>query len=756
MAFDEAGVTLIVDGLAAFEGGMNEAKGLVSSLGDTASGIGAAGMDALGGALDTVGNIVAGAFSAALAVGVAGVAALGAGITSGIGSAIEAEAQITNLNRVIRNLGDEAPITSQGALDLAAQFQTLAGGSDDAVLAIIDLGLKSRNIATDEFPAFIQASLDLGAVMGDNAAAAKLLARAQEDPLAVLGPLRRQGILFTEEQEAQIKTLQASGDVAGAYAIVMGQVGDVTGGAALENTQTLAGQIELFKNTISEAWETIGTAFLPALHAIGDVVTTSVLPAVTILAQLMANFFNELMTGNDVGLAIEELGSQLDIIFPGIGAHFDTLSLVFRTFYDFIMANLPFVQSTFEEVFGEVQAVITSLSGLLFNTLLPAFNTIWLSITEGGPTAEETVDMVLAAVLNFATQASTFITDVLVPAIVAAVDWFVLNWPVIQATAEAVFTAIGDVINNVVLPFINDILIPTMQNMINWVVTNWPIIQATITTIINAIYTTVTTILTALQQFWIDHGAAIMVIINGLWTLASTAFTMALDFIMTEVSETLTLVKDFWATWGDEIMAVLTALFNSVGMAVEGWAIIFNADWGLLLDTILLTWSNMWRDAITAITDAVTIISSTLSPLVYAFDMISEAVERLVNWFWGLVEVLRRVVIPGELTPGSPTPFEIGLRGAADAAQTLSKELQALETKAFSATVNADIARTMGNLERLIPLPDVARRSAAVPVASGSSTTVDNRKSLNVNATYNNVSNPPSPFDDASLAMSLM
>lgn len=751
MPLEESGVNLVVEGLASFLGGLGESNDAIGDLANTAAGVGAAGFDALGGAVSAVGDVVAGAFTAALAVGVAGIAALAGGIAYGIGQAIEAEAAVANLNRMIVNLGEDAPITTQGALDLAAQFQSLALGSDDAVLAIIDLGVKSRNISEEEFPAFIQASLDLGAVMGDNATAARLLARAQEDPLGVLGPLRRQGILFTEEQEAQIKTLQASGDVAGAYAIVMEQVGAVTGGAALTNTQTLSGMIETFKNTIGEAWETIGNAFLPALHAIGDVITTSVLPFITEFATQFANLLMGVSDGSDLFALISDalvaaFGPETGGMVAGvIGQIWDALA----NLQAFVVANMPFVQSTFEEVFGEVQAVITSLSGLLFNTLIPAFNTIWSSITEGGPTAEEVVDAVLAAVLDFATQASTFITDVLVPAITAAVDWFVLNWPLIQATAEAVFTAIGDVINNVVLPFINDVLIPTMQNMIDWVVTNWPTIQATITTIITAIVTFVTDALNNLRQFWADHGEAVMVIVNGLWTLVSTAFNAALTFISNEISESLTLIKDFWAAWGDEIMVVVDAIFNAIGLAVEGWAIIFNADWQLLLDTILLTWSNMWRDAITAITDAVTIISSTLSPLVYAFDMISEAVERLVNWFWGLVEVLNRVVIPGDLQPGSPTPFETGLRGAADAMAELAKQVNPLDTALAELNRNA-LSSASAALEQIINPVMVADRAAATP------TTINNYNTADIDIHGANVGrNRQTVTDDVLLGLQL-
>lgn len=772
MPLEESGVNLVVEGLASFLGGLNESNDAIGDLANTAAGVGAAGFSALGDAASAVGDVVAGAFTAALAVGVAGIAALAGGIAYGIGQAIEAEAAVANLNRMIVNLGEDAPITTQGALDLAAQFQGLALGSDDAVLAIIDLGVKSRNISEEEFPAFIQASLDLGAVMGDNATAARLLARAQEDPLGVLGPLRRQGILFTEEQEAQIKTLQASGDVAGAYAIVMEQVGAVTGGAALTNTQTLSGMIETFKNTIGEAWETIGTAFLPALHAIGDVVTTSVLPAVTILAQLMANFFSELMTGNDVGLAIEELGGQFDRIFPGMGVHFETLSLAFRSFYDFVTTNLPFVQAAFEETLTPLIQIGTDIATVITGTLIPALSSAFTTIFGEAPPAEAVLDALLAAIISGAESAALWVTTVLVPAVqsfsawivndfapaaASVVDWLQVNLPIAIQMASDFWTNTLQPALAAVWTFITTSVIPAIESIVNWLQINIPI---------------------AIQKasdFW---NTVLKPALDAVWAFITTSvipiFTALVEWLQVTIPAAVQTMSDYWnntlkpaldAVWSFitiSVIPIFTSLQTVFSELTRIIGEVFIAMWNNTLKPALEDVHEFLRDTLNPIlTGLGNLFSITLTPIfndfkadvidamVGAFIALSDALHAVKDWLDDVAAALASIHIPGDLTPGSPTPFEIGLRGAADAMAELAKQVNPLDTALAELNRNA-LSGASAALEQIINPVMVADRAAATP------TTINNYNTADIDIHGANVGrNRQTVTDDVLLGLQL-
>lgn len=61
-----------------------------------------------------------------------------------------------------------------------------------------------------------------------------------------------------------------------------------------------------------------------------------------------------------------------------------------------------------------------------------------------------------------------------------------------------------------------------------------------------------------------------------------------------------------------------------------------------------------------------------LEPLSDTFGNISGAVQNVIKWIGGLTEKLKNITLPDWLTPGSPTPFELGLWGINDALKALS------------------------------------------------------------------------------------
>jgi len=283
----EAGLKLVAEGADAFE--------------STLSGI--------GGVLDTFGNIAVSAASAAAD-------ALGSFFADSFAGALEAEQTVARLGQVIESTGGAAGITVDDAQALADQFKNLAGGSDDAVLAIEEIGLRMGTISADEMPSFIQSTLDLGAVMGDNAKAAQVMARAQEDPVATLGALRKAGVLFSEDQENQIKAMVKAGDTAGAYSLLMDGVGTATGGAAQALADTTAGQWAIFQETVADAGETIVGAFLPALNGILTGLMPLV-PIVTEVATVIGNMITDFIdTGGDFGVVADDIREGFAGILP--------------------------------------------------------------------------------------------------------------------------------------------------------------------------------------------------------------------------------------------------------------------------------------------------------------------------------------------------------------------------------------------------------------------------------------------------------
>ena len=381
------------------------------------------GMEVLTGALRRVGEIAVDAFLQA------GQAVVGFAADS-FQSALDAEQAMTRIEQVIQSTGGAAGLTAEDVADLGVEFQNLAGGTDDTVIAIEEMALRMGNISKDEMPDFIQTTLDLAAATGvDAVQAARLLAQAQEDPLSVMARLQKQGILFSEDLRTQAKAMMDAGDTAGAFALVMGRVTEATSGAAAAQAGTLAGQWEIFKNTISEAGEAAASALLPVLHQLTDNILPVLVPLLTELGTAFGAAFGALLEG-DIGGAIEVFGEfdSIRAIIQGLGIDLYSVSGTVENFVE----N---AQAQFAAFLVAVQPIVDAAQNLV---------TVFMASM---PQIEQTVANMVAFVGGLIEQFS--------PAIVAnvttALDAITLFWQnhgaqimaIVQIAWEFISTTVG-------------------------------------------------------------------------------------------------------------------------------------------------------------------------------------------------------------------------------------------------------------------------------------------------------------------------
>ncbi|WP_020411285.1 hypothetical protein [Microbulbifer variabilis] len=86
---------------------------------------------------------------------------------------------------------------------------------------------------------------------GDAKSAALQLGKALEDPASGLTALKRSGVSFTETEKEQIRTMQASGQVAEAQRFILAKLAQQVGGAGSGEAGGLAGQVD----TLSQNWQ---------------------------------------------------------------------------------------------------------------------------------------------------------------------------------------------------------------------------------------------------------------------------------------------------------------------------------------------------------------------------------------------------------------------------------------------------------------------------------------------------------------------
>ncbi len=293
----------------------------------------------------------------------------------------------------------KAGFTIDSLNKLAQEFMNLAGGSDDAIMAIEEIGLRSGAISSEQMPAFIQSVLDLGTVMGSTEQAATLLARAQEDPVAAMGRLQRAGIIFSDSLKDQIKAMVKANDIAGATALIMDRVADATGGAAAAHAETLAGQWEILKGNLGEAAETIGTSLLPTLHNLFDNFVKPAIPIITEFGTAIGTALSVLMEG-DIGGAFDALMefNSVRAIFQGLGIDLSALGTVIEDAVEWFQANLP----------GALAAAQTALQ-----PVIEAVLNVVGAFRDNMPVVQQTVSEMVAFVIGqFNTLSPTLIANV--------------------------------------------------------------------------------------------------------------------------------------------------------------------------------------------------------------------------------------------------------------------------------------------------------------------------------------------------------
>lgn len=719
---ERTGVELFVDGMDNFRQGMGEASGLLTGLGSAALDVGGGALDALGGAMGAVANVAAGVFVSGVALAASGIAAFTAGVVAGAFEAEDAQVVINRLSRQLTAMGDGTDITIQQVQDLAQQFAGLAGGSDDVVVGIQQIAIQSQAVSSGALPDFIQASLDLGAVMGDTTAAATIMALAYDQPSSALAKLKRAHILFTPEQEKQIKAFEAAGNKAGALAIVQGVLADVTSGAALESTQTLSGAWGVFTTTIGEAFETIGAVFLPIMQELGAVVLSTI-PYINAIATEFATFITGASDGSDLFTAIYDalilaFGPETGAMIAGIfGTIFDSLI----NFQAFVTANLPLIQETFAAAWLSIQVATQALADVWTTSLQPALDKMFLAIFGQGPTAQEIMTGLLNAIVVGAQMVADWVVNVLVPAVETFSNWIVndftpnailvRDW--LQVNIPLAAQALSDFWTNTLLPaiaqltnFWNTTLLPTFVLLQTWLATNIPLAITAVTDFWN---NTLMPAVTAATDYWNNNLLPAITAVHDFFVTSVIPVLIALGAVFMQVTRIASEI--FVATMNTVVLPALTDFYIYILNNVTPVLIDLNT----VIATVLVpTFNNFKRDGIDA-------MAAGMLTLI-------DAVERLVNWFWGLVEVLRRIHIPEDLTPGSPTPFEIGLRGISAALTDVTSKMSALDALnksmqplALTGAGGTSAAADMG-------------RVAMLPVGGGSTSTVNNN--INVQANY--------------------
>jgi chromosome segregation ATPase len=145
-----------------------------------------------------------------------------------------AEQATAQLEASLASTGNAAGLTAQELRAMADEMRSVTNFTDEQIQSAQTRLLSYTDIAKNEFPAALQIVLDQSARLGMSVEqSAEIVGRALQSPSKAMQSLSDQGFKFTAQQKEMLKSLEATGRMAEAQAVIMEMLAESYGGAAL-------------------------------------------------------------------------------------------------------------------------------------------------------------------------------------------------------------------------------------------------------------------------------------------------------------------------------------------------------------------------------------------------------------------------------------------------------------------------------------------------------------------------------------------
>jgi hypothetical protein len=306
------------------------------------------------------------------------------------------DAQINSqLAAGLTSTGGAAGTTVKGMDDLAESIARMSGQSADSIGKTESLLLtftNIKNVGPDKiFDETTLAAANMAARFGGDATqSAVQLGKALNDPVKGMTALRRVGVSFTADQTAQVKALQASGDMMGAQKIILGELNTEFGNSAKAAGQTLPGAMARAKESFEEMSGKVVSALLPAITPIFSKMVDlfqSMAPHIEKFADMLASGLEK------IGPILAPIGAAISQAFKAAEPALASFGGMFKQLEPTLAQLIPVVANVIQQI---------SPFGIILKALGPvlpqiASTVVTLAQTLGGDLA--TVLQMLAPIL---------------------------------------------------------------------------------------------------------------------------------------------------------------------------------------------------------------------------------------------------------------------------------------------------------------------------------------------------------------------
>lgn len=272
---------------------------------------------------------------------------------------------------------------------------------------------------------------------------------------------------------------------------------------------------------------------------------------------------------------------------------------------------------------------VSGIVNLVNNQLIPAVSAMAVWFQANLPLALQTLatywtttlQPVLGALVGFLVEAlppaiqtvATVWTTVLQPALAALAQWLAANLPAAIQTASVIWSTVLQPALAAFGTFLTTTVFPFLQKLGTWLEKNLP------------------TFIAAAEKAW------------------------------NEVL--LPAIKGIWAFLQDPLFPLLKAIAEFLGTVL-----------GKAVEALAGAWQNILLPALTELDKFLRpFLTDVLDKLGAALEWIKGVIDGLVTTFNGWTTAVQNFKLPAVLTPGSPTPMELGLRGILGAMTDLNR-----------------------------------------------------------------------------------
>jgi TP901 family phage tail tape measure protein len=271
--------------------------------------------------------------------------------------------------------------------------------------------------------------------------------------------------------------------------------------------------------------------------------------------------------------------------------------------------------------------------------------------------------------LGIRTAVTEFWEGTVKPAFEAVKTWLEAHLPQAVEAVKSAWNTAWTAIKGVMTTVWEGHLKPAFESVRTWLETNVPKAIGFLTDAWENV------LLPAIKSVWDFIQTSLVPLFEALSNVVIAALKLALTALQ-GIFENVLLpaIEDVWEFLSTSLVPLFTTLYETVIVAlqsaVETLAGVWRDDLKPALDDV---WGAL--DGVRALVEGAVgkalswFKDSVVAPLAGAFDGISGAISSVIGWLNDLAGAITSVKLPDWMTPGSPTPFEMGMWGIADAVE---------------------------------------------------------------------------------------